>query len=554
MHLLNIIIMTDNKSVSHIPVLTGSTNYRSWWIKVDSYTDLHSFSATYEGKNDPADPTNPTLVETASQCELKAKGLLKLKISDIIAQELYNQKATLDTTQKMLAHLKDKYEKQGAIASLLDFTQLFEWWSTDNGNLEGQLGWFYDIQSRCAVTGLKLEDYTFTLMILTKLPEGYAVVKDSMLTNIASIGKLELSQVHTKVIETEFSWKSENSSSANAVTSSSTSSSHANTNRKGKNKKSKPPPDKPCYWCQRTGHWASKCWSRPSDKGKKNAGSSSLNVVDNSDAQSDSSIVAYLGAPKNFLIDSGTTDHMTPFRSNFKRNSYISLVDSNQSVTLGDSTTQLRTLGKGTIEQWVETRPHQHHLLVLVDILHVEGIKQHFLLTSWLLEKGFSVNFTKAKVKATKGDFTIKGFRTGHIFQCPLYTDKPRGFHSLNSIESLSIKTLHKRMGHLNWDALKQIWNNSTTVIGVRLNSLQPPKATDAGCAASKAKCCAFKSSTLESQATEPLEHIHSDLTGPMEPNSIRGHCFICAFTCDCTHHVVAHEEWIFIILIEEQQ
>ena len=66
---------------------------------------------------------------------------------------------------------------------------------------------------------------------------------------------------------------------------------------------------------------------------------------------------------------------MTPFGSDFKRNSYVSLVDSNQLVTLGDGTTWLRTLGKGTIERWVETRSHQHRPLVLVDVLHVEGIK-----------------------------------------------------------------------------------------------------------------------------------------------------------------------------------
>ena len=80
--------MSDNKSVSHIPVLTGSTNYRAWWIKVDSYADLHGFSTAYEGTNEPADRSNPTSVETAGLRELKAKGLLKSTVSDIIAQEL----------------------------------------------------------------------------------------------------------------------------------------------------------------------------------------------------------------------------------------------------------------------------------------------------------------------------------------------------------------------------------------------------------------------------------------------------------------------------------
>ena len=101
--------MPDNKSVSHILVLTGSTNYHAWWIKVDSYADLHSFSATYEGINEPADQMNPTSVETAGLYELKAKGLLRSTVSDIITQELYDKKAMLDTAKKMLDHLKDKY-------------------------------------------------------------------------------------------------------------------------------------------------------------------------------------------------------------------------------------------------------------------------------------------------------------------------------------------------------------------------------------------------------------------------------------------------------------
>ena len=139
--------MSDNKSVSHIPVLTGSTNYRAWWIKVDSHANLHGFSAAYEGNNEPADRANPTSIETAGLRELKAKGLLKSTVSDIIAQELYDKKVTLDTAQKMLEYLKGKYKKQGAIASLLDFTQLFEWRFADDGDLEGQLGRFYNIQS-----------------------------------------------------------------------------------------------------------------------------------------------------------------------------------------------------------------------------------------------------------------------------------------------------------------------------------------------------------------------------------------------------------------------
>lgn len=42
---------------------------------------------------------------------------------------------------------------------------------------------------------------------------------------------------------------------------------------------------------------------------------------------------------------------------------------------LGNGATHLHILGKGTIKQWVETTLHAYHLLILQDILHIEGIK-----------------------------------------------------------------------------------------------------------------------------------------------------------------------------------
>ena len=104
---------------------------------------------------------------------------------------------------------------------------------------------------------------------------------------------------------------------------------------KGKQAKcgKRPPDDRPCFNCGNKGHWAREC-----RKAKKNqpptksnadparAGSSSLNVVETSDAESDSPVLCYFGAPENWLMDSGATDHMTPFGSDFL--SYAKFVES----------------------------------------------------------------------------------------------------------------------------------------------------------------------------------------------------------------------------------
>jgi len=92
-----------------------------------------------------------------------------------------------------------------------------------------------------------------------------------------------------------------------------------------------------------------------SNAGPGKPGGSSLNVVENSDAESDSPILCYFGAPENWLMDSGATDHMTPYGSNFT--SYAKFNES-RTVILGDGSTRLNIIGKGNVERWVETSPH----------------------------------------------------------------------------------------------------------------------------------------------------------------------------------------------------
>ena len=49
----------------------------------------------------------------------------------------------------------------------------------------------------------------------------------------------------------------------------------------------------------------------------------------------------------------------------------MTFIDSKYSVLLGDGTTRLQTLGKGTIERWAETMPGRNTRLVTENFLHV---------------------------------------------------------------------------------------------------------------------------------------------------------------------------------------
>ena len=70
-------------------------------------------------------------------------------------------------------------------------------------------------------------------------------------------------------------------------------------------------------------------------------------------------------------MDSGATDHMMPFGSDFKN--YTAIANSRNGVILGDGTTRLSILGKGTIERWVETTPVTNTVAYLKNITHLSG-------------------------------------------------------------------------------------------------------------------------------------------------------------------------------------
>ena len=125
-----------------------------------------------------------------------------------------------------------------------------------------------------------------------------------------------------------------------------------------------------------------------------------------------------------------------------------------------------------------------------------------------------------------------------------MYVERPPGARSLNVIEALPIKLWHDCMGHLNWDAIKSIWSDNPPLLGVKLDASEPPFETCPGCAAGKAKRCAFKSSAnCYTRSSLPIEQIHSNLMGPMEVNSIGGHCYVCVFTCDNTSYA-----WVYLL------
>jgi len=534
----------------------GQSNYREWSIEVKATARFTGTWQAIQGTDKAVVSTDATDVAALATREEKAIGLIFRTVSSHLKLELDELRITPATAStststtaaapreatasELWTHLKTKFEKKDGVSAIIDYGRLTRTKLVDDGTLEEQLNALQDLRSRCALNDFKYEDWQFAALILLALPDSYDNVKEHFLTT-ADPKNLNSDDIRARILEKQNRKKDEaDLAGANIITTKAATA-------KAKKRSKRPPDDKPCFNCNKTGHWARECRSKKKDTSNQSAagpgkpGGSSLNVVENSDAESDSPVLCYFGAPENWLMDSGATDHMTPFGSDFT--SYVKFVES-RTVLLGDSSTRLNIIGKGNVERWVETSPHVYRQMVLQDVLHVEGIKRRFLSMGRFDDKGFSITLANSRLTISKEKFAFFGLKSGPLYTCTLYAEKPLGARSLNSVEALPIKVWHDRMGHLNWEAIKSTRSDNPPLIGVKLDASDPPYGTCPGCAAGKAKRRMFKSAgSRHTRSTYPIERIHSDLAGPMEVTSIAGHRYICVFTCDCTAYA-----WVYLL------
>ncbi|HEV7735797.1 MAG TPA: reverse transcriptase domain-containing protein, partial [Chlamydiales bacterium] len=238
------------------------------------------------------------------------------------------------------------------------------------------------------------------------------------------------------------------------------------------------------------------------------------------------------------LYDSGASHHMTPHREDFITFQVIvprPLTAANQgkfhAIGIGDT---IIMVPNGTA--WTKIR--------LVGVLYTPDIGSTTLVSIGKIdEAGYISTFAGGKCTIQNADGTIIGVipKTRGLYMTSRH-DEPTAY-TVNGTQKLTLMDLHRRMGHIEPKVVKESVEKNT-IIGIQLTSNEITECD--ACVQGKLKRLEVAKERMTSLATKFGEHIHSDVWGPTEKETLGGKKYFVSYTDD-------HTRWTTVYLLRQK-
>ena len=227
----------------------------------------------------------------------------------------------------------------------------------------------------------------------------------------------------------------------------------------------------------------------------------------------------------DWIIDSGASSHMTWDKSCMSK--YIELRKP-EKITLGDDFI-VQAVGIGTVQLKVCVNGESKEA-VLKNVLYVPALGANLFSVRVLTQKDCNVNFSGnfCEIVNKGGVILAKGTLHGKLYKLDCETS---GSHCANRADEKvnEIDLWHQRLGHISEQNLKKV-SQKEMIGGMKLPKTQTQSFCES-CAVGKATKRKFETSKI--RTTRKLELVHSDVCGPITPNSLSGNRYFITFTDD---------------------
>lgn len=483
--------------------------------------------------------------------DAKAKSLIVQCVEDSQLETLRDK----ETAYKMWETLKEKYEKKGLPGQLYLKKKLLSLKLEENKPLEAYLMEFEEIVRQLKGCGTQISDEDLICNLLISLPKSYdtivTVIEGTPNMNFESVKRRLIAEYEKKKLKHEVNERQEESYAFQ---------SQAQNRQKLK-----------CFRCGEIGHFKKNCTKQISstpfqrgprsnvdqrfysrgnqrlytsyrghDRGGFHRGAlhHSNYARNHEDVDSVPEVdrkVCFLGESKSdsevtkesnlkFYIDSGCTDHMVNEKSYFTD---IIMLTKPIKIAVAKNEDFLLAIGIGNINviSYVGKRKYN---CTIKNVLYVPKLRKNLLSVKRLEISNMQVNFENAQVKLKDetGCLIAIGERVNLYeisFELPI-------IECLN-VESTESKFMnwHKRFAHIGFSGLKEIINKNM-VKGIEKDIQFQEVEFCEPCISGKMTRLPFGNRTKSKRL---LEIIHSDVCGPITPETSEGQKYFVTFIDD---------------------
>lgn len=523
-----------------IPLFDGN-NFDNWKFRMETLLDeldllefvQQPLGSQIEEVESSESTTNEKEMKKASlrKADKKCKSQIIQRVGDSHLEYVKDQ----GTSFEIWETLKSTFMRKGIASQLLiRKTLLCMKFNPPTDTLESHFLKFDKLIRNLKSTGATLEETDVVCHLLLTMPTEYDVVVTALET--LTTDQLTLGFVKNRLLD-EQTKKNGQASQVNKLKRDvhpslafSAPVLHNKPNWKAKQSRNKG--SYRCHNCGMTGHFRADCKRGKQFQQQQQANMTMAEPAAEEEQATDYCFIAQNKFDRNnitWYLDSGASEHLVnsdEYLINVKVLDKPTQIKSAKSGALLSAT----KIGDMNMEAPLNNRTNK---IVLKNVLLVPGLEFNLLSVPVLEKRGFTIIFDKGKGTICKENKVIA------------VAERRSKLYELNLVSRIEIANLceieretelwHRRLGHISNTGLRKL---VTMVDGINIefgDDMQICKECVEG------KQTKLPHNEERFRARRPLELIHSDLFGPVSPESYDGHKYILTFIDDYSHFTAAY-------------
>lgn len=514
-------------------------DYDHWKFRMEIVLDNHSVRhCILEEKQNPD--------ETFLSQDKKCKAIIIQCIANSHLQYVKDK----NTAHQMWKALEGVFQRKGIASQLYLRKKILTLKLQESDILETHFIKFDGLIRELRSVGAKLEEIDVVCHLLLTLPKSF----DGMVTALETLEpkKLSLEFVKGKLLDQEMKMKNQQESEADGSTAVFYSNSknqfddykkyrhgnghqnHRGGQQQGQHWHAEQTKQYRCHNCGKIGHKRSECRQRKQANQAEVLPESSEESIAFI-ATGTKAIEQETGDITKWYVDSGATDHMI---NSIKHFNSVQDLEKPIKVYVAKLNEYVEATKIGNIEILLDVNGCVKKAQIK-NVLFVKDLSHNLFSVRKVEKEGFKVVFEQGRVDIYKNDVCLhSGIRVRNLYEIQFKVPINKEY-SAYACKPLvyDLDIWHNRLGHLSHDNIKKLEN---IVKGLNVDKVNVKNDPCKICMESK--ICRLPFSKKTGRVTKrPLELIHTDVCGPISPETVDGFRYFLTFLDDYTHFTIVY-------------